>query len=461
MQLEQTLAPGLETFRGEVLRDGQPGYDEARAIFNGAIDRRPALIARCSGVADVMDAVRYARANELEISVKGGGHSAPGHAVTDGGVMIDMTSMKGVKVDPASRRAHAQAGLTWAELDRETQVHGLAVTGGRISHTGIAGLTLGAGSGWIERKYGFACDNLVSADVVTADGKFVRASADENPDLLWGLRGGGGNFGIVTSFEYQLHPVGPMVLGGMLLWPREVAGELYRLYRDFMADALDEMGGAMAFNTAPPFDFVPEFIRGKPAVGIVVCWIGDLAMGQEYIRPLRDFGQPALDMVQPMPYTVVQQLLDAGNPHGRRQYWKADLVETLTDDAIDTMIEMSNRCPSPFSVTLCQPMGGAIARVDNDATALGNRHCEFAYHAISQWEDPAADEVNIAWARELGEAMEPYHAEGSPVNFSTDQSEEALRQSHGDKYARLVALKDKWDPDNAFHLNQNIRPSSR
>jgi FAD/FMN-containing dehydrogenase len=458
-QAERTLAPFPETFRGPVLREGDEGYDEARSVFNGAVDRRPAMIARCFGVADVVDAVKHARDNELEISIHGGGHSAPGYAVCEGGLMIDLSPMKGVKIDPATRRAHAQAGLTWAELDRETQLHGLAVTGGRISTTGIAGLTLGAGSGWLERKYGYTCESLISAEVVTADGEVVTASADENPDLLWGLRGGGGNFGVVTSFEYQLHPVGPIVLGGMLMWPREVAGELIRYYREFMAKAPDDMCGAMAFLTAPPFDFVPEIIRGKPVCGVIVCWLGDMEEGEELVRELRDFGQPALDLVQPIPYTAQQQLIDAGNPPGRRQYWKADNVSELTDDAADTLVDWANRVKSPFSVVLVQPLGGALARMAKEDTAVGRHDAEFTFHAIGQWEDPAMDDEMIAWARGLGEAMKPYTIEGVPVHFSTDQDEEAMRHSHGDKYERLVALKDKWDPANAFHLNQNVRPS--
>ncbi|MDQ4126486.1 MAG: FAD-dependent oxidoreductase, partial [Actinomycetota bacterium] len=321
--LEEPAIQGLAAnFRGELIRPDDDGYDSARAVFNAMIDRRPALIARCTGVADVIAAVNFARANELVVAVRGGGHSVPGYAVCDGGIVIDLSPMKGVWVDPEARTARAQAGLTWGEFDRETQQFGLAVTGGRVTHTGIAGQTLGSGSGWLERKYGLTCDNLLSAEVVTADGQFLKASEEENEDLFWGLRGGGGNFGIVTSFEYRLHPVGPIVLGGMLLYSFSKAKELLHFWRDFIEEAPDELSVTPAILTAPPAPFVPELLKGQLAAGLIVCYAGPPEEGGEVVGPLREFGPPEVDLVQPMPYTVVQTLVDPANPPGRRNYWK-------------------------------------------------------------------------------------------------------------------------------------------
>jgi FAD/FMN-containing dehydrogenase len=449
-------------FRGELLRARDDGYDAARAVFNGMIDRRPALIARCAGVADVISAVNFARENGLLLAVRGGGHSVPGYAVVDGGVVIDLSPMKGVWVDPESKTARAQAGLLQGELDRETQAFGLAVTGGRVSHTGIAGLTLGGGSGWIERKFGFAVDNLISADVVTADGRFVRASAQENEDLFWGLRGGGGNFGIVTSFEYRLHPVGPIVLGGMLVYPAEQAREVLRFYRDFIEEAPDELGGGCAFVVAPPEPFVPEHVQGTQVLAVVVCYVGPVEDGEAAIRPLTDARPPALDMVQPMPYTVVQSLTDAGNPHGMQNYWKAGFLEELPDEAIDAFVEQAQKATSPQTTVLLMPMGGALARVPDEETPLGLRDSAFNFHAISMWTDPADPERHIRWARDITEAMQPWTSERTYLNFIGDEGEERVRTAYDpEKFSRLVALKDKYDPDNLFRLNQNIKPTSR
>lgn len=337
------------SFRGQLVRSRDDGYDGARAVFNAMVDRRPALIARCTGVADVMAAVRFARDNGLPLAIRGGGHSVPGYGVCEGGVVVDLSPMKGVWVDPEARTARAQAGLTWGELDRETQQFGLAVTGGRVTHTGIAGLTLGGGSGWLERKLGFTVDNLISADAVTADGQFVRASEEENEDLFWGIKGGGGNFGVVTSFEYRLHPVGPIVLGGMLMYPAERAGEVLRFYRDFIAEAPDELGGACAFVTAPPEPFVPEPVQGSQVFAVVVCYFGSIEEGEEAIRPLKEFEPPAMDMVGPMPYTVLQSLLDPGNPPGLQNYWKAGFLHELPDEAVDTLVKHAQKVTSPLS----------------------------------------------------------------------------------------------------------------
>jgi FAD/FMN-containing dehydrogenase len=437
-------------FGGSLLRDGEGGYDEARAIFNGMFDRRPALIARCSGAADVIAAIQFARSNELQVSVRGGGHSVPGYAVCEGGVMIDLKPMGGVLVDPASRTARAQGGATWGTFDRETQVFGLATTGGRITTTGVGGLTLGSGSGWLERKFGWTGDNLLSAQLVTAAGEVVTASERENSELFWGLRGGGGNFGVVTQLEYRLHELGPIVLGGLLMHRREKAPEVFRAWRDFMRTAPDEVGGAFAMLTAPPEEFVPKDVRGKPVCGIVFLYAGPADEGQDAAAGLRALADPDLDLVMPMPYTAVQQLLDAGNPPGRPQYWKSDNTPELSDGA--------NRVTSPFTTVVIEYKGGAIARVPEDATALPGRDAEAAFYGISQWEGPGDE--HLAWVREFGAAMEPYGSRNIALNFNMDEGQERVQATYGpEKYRRLVALKDEYDPENVFCMNQNIKPS--
>ncbi len=448
-------------FRGEVILPDSPNYDEARKVFNGMIDKRPALIARCTGVADVMAAVVFARANELTVAVRGGGHSVPGYGTCDGGIVIDTSTMKGMWVDPENQTARAQAGLTWGEFDRETQQFGLAVTGGRVSHTGIAGLTLGGGSGWIERKCGFGVDNLLSVEMVTAEGEFVRASESENPELFWGVRGGGGNFGVVTSFEFKLHPVGPLVFGGMLLYPIEQARDVVRSYRDFMEDAPDEFGGGCVFLTAPPAPFIPEEVQGSKLVAVFVCYVGAIEEGEEAIRPLREAIPPAMDMVQPMPYTVLQALIDAGNPPGMPQYWKAGFLDEMPDEAIDTIVERAKGMTSPLTVVVLVPMGGAIARIEENDALLGLRDLAYNYHILTQWPDPADDpERHVEWTRGLDAALGPWTNERVYLNFIGDEGEERVRTGYGpEKYARLAALKDKYDPENFFRLNQNIKPT--
>jgi FAD/FMN-containing dehydrogenase len=452
---------GMEAnFQGELIRPGDAGYDAARAVFNGMIDCRPALIARCSGVADVVTAVNFARENGLTVAVRGGGHSVSGYSVCDGGLVIDLSPMKGIWVTPGFRTARAQAGVRWRELDRETQAFGLAVTGGRVSDTGISGLTLGGGSGWLERKYGFTVDSLLSVDVVTADGSFLRASESENADLFWGLRGGNGNFGIATSFEYRLHPVGPVVLGGMLLHSADRAEDLLRFYRDFMRDAPDEVCGGAVFITAPPEPFIPEPVQGTQLLAIIFCYVGPVEEGEETIRPLREFGPPAMDLVQPMPYTVLQTLIDAGNPPGMHQYWKAGFLHELPDEAIDTFVAQARRVTSPMTAVALLPMGGAIARVGEHETPLGLRDAAYNYHLLTQWPGPEDSERHIEWTREMDAAMRPWTDERVYLNFIGDEGEERVRSGYGpEKYERLVELKNKYDPQNLFHLNQNIRPT--
>jgi FAD/FMN-containing dehydrogenase len=451
---------GIPGFGGEVLSPGDTGYDEARAVFNGMIDRRPALIAVCSSTDDVVTAVRFARDQSLPMSVYGGGHGVTGAAVVDQGLVVDMRGMKAVEVDVEARTVRAEAGLNWGEFDAATQEHGLAVTGGRMPDTGVAGLALGSGSGWLERKLGFTCDNLIGAEVVTADGRVVKASADENSDLFWGLRGGGGNFGIVTAFYLQLHPIGPIVLGGLLAWPAPMASEVVRFWRDFMLSAPDEVGSALAFITAPPADFVPEPVRGHPIVGCVVCYAGDVEEGEAVMRPLREFGPPPLDLLQPMPYTAVQDLITEANPHGMRNYWSADFLRELPDDAVDALVEHATKPVSPFSQMLLVAGGGAIARVPEDATAFGERTAPFNMHFLSMWEGEADDAENITYTRAIAAAMKPWTTGRAYLNFIGDEGLHRIEASFGkQKYARLQELKAKWDPDNVFCHNQNIKPA--
>ena len=451
----------LSGFKGPVLRPDDAGYDDARKIFNGMIDRRPALIGRCTDADDVVILVNLARENRLPISIYGGGHGVTGSAVVDAGICADMRGMKGISVDPEARTVRAEAGLTWGEFDAATQEHGLAVTGGRVSSTGIAGLTLGSGSGWLERKLGFVCDNLIAAEVVTADGRQVRASDDENPDLFWALRGGGGNFGVVTAFHLRLHPVGPIVLGGMLMWPAHMAGDVVRFYRGFMADAPDELGSALAFITAPPAPFVPEPVRGQPIVGIIVCYAGPVDEGEEALRPLREFGPPGVDMVEPMPYLAVQRMIDEGSPAGLQNYWSADFLAELPDEAVDVLVEFGTHPVSPLTQVLLVPGGGAIARVDENATAFGQRDAPWNTHFISVWPDPADNERNIAYTRALATAMKPFTTGRAYLNFIGDEGLGRVEAAYGpERYARLQAIKATWDPENLFRHNQNIPPAT-
>jgi FAD/FMN-containing dehydrogenase len=447
-------------FTGEVLHPGDDRYDEARALFNGMFDPHPSAIARCTSAADVVAAVNLARAEGLEVTVYAGGHGVTGAACRDGALCIDLRGMKAIHVDPATRTARAQAGLNWGELDAVTQAHGLAVTGGRASDTGVAGLTLGSGSGWLERKLGYTCDSLRRAQVVTADGRIVTASEDENPELFWGLRGGGGNFGIVTEFEFQLHPVGPTLLGGLLMFPAPMARDLVAFYAEFIAGAPDEVLGGLAFISAPPEEFVPEPVRGQPVVGAVAAYAGPVDEGREALRPLREFGPPPLDLVDEIPYVALQQLIDAGNPKGLRNYWTADFLAELPDEAMDVWVEHATHPVSPLSQMLLIPGGGALARVPDDATAFGQRSAPWNVHLLSMWSDSADDDRNIAYTREFGAALKPWTTGRAYLNFIGDEGPGRVEAAFGpERFARLQALKDAWDPLNLFHHNQNIPPS--
>ena len=455
-----TAQLALEPFSGTLLHPGDEGYDEARTVFNGMIDRRPALIARCADVHDVVRVVNLARDEDLPLSVYGGGHGVTGSAVVDGGVCLDLRAMRVVTVDPERRIARVEGGATWGDVDAATQEHGLAVTGGRVSTTGVAGLALGSGSGWLERAFGYVCDNLVRAQVVTASGEIVTASDEENPDLYWGLRGGGGNFGVVTAFEFSLHPLGPIVLGGLLMFPADVAGELLRFYREFVRDAPDEVGSGLAFITAPPLEFVPEPVRGQPVVGVVCCYAGAVEDGEQAFRPLRELPYLAVDLVQPMPYVAVQQLLDEANPKGMQNYWTADFLDDLPDEAIDILVEKATRPVSPMSDVIIVPGGGALARVDENATAFGQRGAAWNIHYLSMWADPADTEMNIAHTRALASSLKPWATGGTYLNYIGDEGSGRVEAAFGaERYARLAQLKRRWDPTNLFRHNQNIAPA--
>jgi hypothetical protein len=449
--------------KGRVVEAGAPDYDEARALYNGMIDKRPAAIAYCGDEADVAAALRYGVEHGLRIAVRGGGHNGGGLGSVDDGLVIDLSPMKGIRVDPRARTVRAESGLTWGEFDRETQAFGLAVTGGRFSTTGIAGLTLGSGSGWLERKCGLTADNLISADIVTADGSLLTASAEENEELFWGLRGGGGNFGVVTSFEYRLHEIGPIIYGGMLVCPPDRAGEVLRFLRDYMKDAPEDLGCAVAFVSAPPEPFVPTEMHFQPVLGIVVCWTGSMEEGERVLAPIREVATPLMDMVAPMPYTALQSMLDGGGPHGIRGYMKAEFLPELGDEAIDKIVAGGSSRPGPMVQLLMEPMGGAIGRVGDDETALGRRDVPWCYHALAMWMEPDAEtaEAHIAWARGLAADLKPHVTDGVYLNYTSDEGEDRVRSSYGEeKYGRLVALKDRYDPGNMFRLNQNIRPSN-
>ena len=450
----------LAGFHGETLLPADPEYDAARRVFNGIVDHRPARIMRCTGPGDVAAALALAREQGLVVSVYGGGHGVTGSAVADGGLCIDLRPMHHVEVDAETRTARVGGGATWGAVDAATQEHGLAVTGGRVSTTGVGGLTVGSGSGWLERALGFTCDSLVSAEVVVADGRTVTASATENPDLFWALRGGGGNFGVVTEFTLRLHPVGPTVLGGMLMYPAAEAGGLVRFWRDFMLAAPDEVGSAVAFTTAPPAPFVPEPLRGRPVAAVILLYSGDSDDGRRVLTPLLEYGPPAVDLVQPMPYVDVQRLLDAGNPKGMRNYWSGDFLAELPDGAVDVLVEHATRPASPLTQTVMIAGGGAIARVPEDATAFGQRTAPFSMHYLSMWTDAADDVPNIEHNRRMSGALKPWTTGRTYLNFLGDEGIGRVAAAYGpDKYARLQQLKRVWDPDNVFRHNQNIAPA--
>jgi FAD/FMN-containing dehydrogenase len=456
-----TIGRLRERFRGALLRPGEEGYDEARRIWNGAIDRHPALIARCAGADDVVEAVRYATDRGLPLSVRGGGHAVAGHAVAEGGVMVDLSLMKAITVDPAARTARAAGGLLWSDFDAATQAFGLATTGGIISHTGIGGLTLGGGLGHLMRKHGLTVDNLRSVDLVTADAGRIHVDERTEPELFWGLRGGGGNFGIATTLEYQLHPVGPMVLGGPVFWPIDDAPEVLRYLRDFIPEAPDELGISIAMRLAPPMPFLPPDRYGTPVLGLVLVWSGDPAEGRAALAPLRRIGTPLADVVRPVPYLAIQSMLDGGAPHGMHYYWKSHRVPVLSDEVIDALIQRVTTITSPFSQVNGWAVGGAVSRVDPSATAVGARETGFDLNMAAAWTPQDPDPArHVGWVRRGWDALRP-HATGVYANFISDEGAAGVHAAYGDRMQRLTALKDRYDPGNVFRFNANIPPSRK
>lgn len=448
--LEEAAVKELKaSLRGELLRSADEGYDSARRVWNGMIDKRPALIARCAGAADVIQCVRFARERDLLVSIRGGGHNVAGNAVCDGGLMIDLSPMKSIRVDPAAQLVRAEPGVLWGEFDRQTQAFGLATTGGMISTTGIAGLTLGGGQGWLASKYGFAIDNLLSADIVTADGALLTASATHNEDLFWALRGAGHNFGVVTSFEYQLHRVGP-VLGGMVLHSFQRATDVLRFYRDFTTTLPDEVTTAAGILTGPD---------GNLVVAMIACFTGALDQGERVLAPLRHFGPPVADTIGPCPYTAVQTMLDGAFPPGRLNYWKPSLTSRLSNEMIGAIIDSGGRMPSPLSAIVILEFHGAYQRVGKTATAYYHRDLQYDIIIAANWTDPADSERNVPWARELFQALQPHMPRGVYVNdLDHDEGVERIKDAYGENYQRLVTLKTKYDATNFFRLNQNIKP---
>jgi FAD/FMN-containing dehydrogenase len=452
----------IDSFDGQLIDPGHRDYATARSVWNGAIDRHPRLIARCAGAADVAAAVRYARASEMEIAIRGGGHNVAGTAVCDQGLVIDMSNMRAVLVDPISRTARVQAGALWGDVDPETQAHGLATTGGIVSHTGVAGLTLGGGIGWLMRKHGLTIDNLIAADLVTAGGDHVRASEDQHPDLFWALRGGGGNFGVVTSFEFRLHPVGPTVLAGPLIWDAADAPDVLRLYRDLLRDAPDELGTVVRFGTAPPAPDIPEDLHWQPVVIINVCYAGSVEEGVAALRPLRESGSPRLDLVAPRAYLDHQSGIDPTVLHGWHYYWKSTHLPPLSDDLIDVLTRHAFTASSPRSYTALFHLGGAVSRVAQDETAFGNRGATHAITLDGVWRPGETyAERDTEWVKGFFATLAPFR-DGVYVNFlDRDEPPDRIREAYGaDTFERLRDVKTEYDPDNVFHHNQNIRPRS-
>jgi FAD/FMN-containing dehydrogenase len=461
---ESDIAPhAVEQLRsalqGSLLAPGAPGYDESRTIWNAMIDRQPGLIVRCATTADVVLAVRFAREHDLLLAVRGGGHNIAGNAVCEGGLMIDLSPMKAVRVDPASRTARVEGGATLADFDREAQAAGLATPLGINSTTGVAGLTLGGGFGWLSRKFGLTIDNLLSAEVVTAKGEVVRASSDENPDLFWAIRGGGGNFGVVTSFEFRLHRVGPEVLSGLIIHPLDAARDVLRFYREFLPTTPEEFVCWFVMRKAPPLPFLPVEWHGRGILALAVCYSGSsLAEGERIAAPLRGFGKPIADVIAPQPFAAWQTILDPLLTPGFRNYWKSHDFREVSDGLLDVLIEHARKLPDPNTEIAFAQLGGAVGRVANDATAYGHRDGQFVMNVHGRWQDRAKDAACIGWARDLFQAAAPFATGSVYVNFLTQDEGDRVRAAYGRNYDRLSQLKSKYDPGNLFRLNQNIRP---
>lgn len=438
---------------GNVLTRGDTGYDAARSIWNGMIDKYPAVIVQCRETADVITAVNFARDEKLPLSVRGGGHNVAGKAVCNDGIMIDLSPMNNVSIDPTARRGRARGGAQWSNFDHEAQAFGLACTGGVVSSTGVAGLTLGGGIGYLTRTYGLACDNLVAADVVTAEGKLVHTSEEENADLLWALRGGGGNFGVVTSLEFKLHEVGPMVAVAMIFHSIETAGDMLRFYRDFATSAPDEIACYAMFVNAPP-DFPPEH-QDKPVLALIACYSGDANEGKRLLAPLGEHGVPIVATIGEIPYTVLQTTFDAGNPKGERYYWKSQHLAELSDELLDTVVKFASDLHGSLTLIGIEPLGGAQGRIKPSATAFVYRNVTFSLGIWTGWSDSADDENNINWTKAFFEAVKPFGA-GVYVNYLGEDEADRIGEAYGDNFSRLVEIKNKWDPENLFRENQNI-----
>ena len=443
--------------RGDLVTPGDEGSDEARTVYNAMIDRHPAVVIRCTNVGDIVAAVNFARENELDLAVRGGGHSVPGFGTCDDGVVIDLSGMRGVTVDPANRTARAEGGATWGDFNDATHAHGLATTGGIISTTGVAGLTLGGGIGYLARGFGLSCDNLISAEVVTADGQSVVASEDENADLLWALRGGGGNFGVVTSLEFRLHPV-ETIYGGPMFFEVDDAATVLRFFREFIADAPEEFGGFPAWQIAPPLPFIPENRHGDTFLAFISCWAGPIDQGEAALKPLRDIAPVVAEHVGEMPYPALNSAFDALVPPGLQHYWKANFVNELTDAAVDAHIEHGPKVPAVNSTMHIYPIDGACHRVASDATAFAYRDANFAPVIAGMWPDPSQNEANTRWVRDYYDATAPLSEEGGYINFMAGDDQNRIKANYRGNYDRLVDVKRTYDPDNLFHLNQNIRP---
>jgi FAD/FMN-containing dehydrogenase len=444
---------------GQIITPGDAAYDEMRQVFNAMHARRPAVIARCRTTADVVAAVTFARETRLLVAVRSGGHSVAGLSVCDDGILIDLGGLKDIQVDPAARTARAGGGVLWGEFDAATQEHALHTPGGRVTTTGVGGFTTGGGYGWTSSRYGLTCDNLLAAEVVLADGSVVTASDGEHPDLFWGIRGGGSNFGIVTEFTYRLHPLGPIVLAGLALWPIDRAGDVVRAWRDHADNAPDELSTACVVLTAPPEPFVPEALRGRVVLGVVAMYVGDAGKGASIIQPIRDL-QPAVDLFQPMPYLAFQAMIDPSAPKGHRSYWRGEYLESLPDAAIDTFVARGaelTAASQPYTQIIMFRVGQAVAAFSNDATPIAHRRAQYMFHPIAMWQQSSDDERLIAACRAFCDAMRPFTSGGAYLNFTP---EDRVRDAYGAaNYARLVAVKDRYDPENLFRMNQNIRPS--
>jgi FAD/FMN-containing dehydrogenase len=458
MMLDEAITEALrERLIGEVILPGDPGYDQARKVFNGMIDKRPAVIAGCASTEDVVAAIDFARQNTLVVAVRSGGHSVAGMSICENGVLIDLSPMKEIAVDPQKKTARVGGGVLSGELDAATQEHGLHTPSGRVTTTGIGGFTTGGGYGWTSSKYGLTCDNLISAEVVTADGSVVTASEAENPDLFWGIKGGGCNFGVVTSFEFRLYELGPVVLAGLAMWPIDRAPEVLRAWRDYVTDVPDELSTGCVILTAPPEEFIPPELRGNPVLGMAGMYVGDPEEGASVMQPLKDLA-PAVDLIQPMPYTDFQAILDPGNQPGFRNYWRGEYLTGLGDEAIDVFVKRAREPLSPFNQIILFRLGQGVNRVPDDSAAFSHRDADYLFHPIAMWEDSSDDERLIAFVHDFSEAMRPFETGAVYLNFTGD-SDKARDAFGADKYERLVALKDRYDPTNLFQHNQNIRPS--